>query len=59
MPTNYERYFGTPEKAASVVFEIISTLNCSGICNKCGVSVWCDSFEDLSEWPESEVSNAD
>lgn len=60
MPTNYERYFGTPEKVADIVSELLhSCEDCFipyGACLK--KDKWfCE--KSMKAWLESEADDAD
>jgi len=51
--TNYEKLFGTPEKAAKT----IAGLNCEGICEGCSLYGYGCFYQDepILEWLESEA----
>ena len=55
MTTNWEKYFGTPEKAAETVVNISYACDVHD-CRKCPLR-WenCDSPRMLAEWLESEA----
>lgn len=55
--TNWQRYFGTPEKAKDTVFKIIKAVDCGKFehCGRCPVEQFCQSDEPMLEWLESEA----
>lgn len=51
--TNYERLFGTPERAAHTVCDVLSCVIRANDCEKCeykGLCVRCGDYDALIEW---------
>lgn len=57
--TNYERYFGTPEKAADFMESVCNVIDGHEACGHCpvwGINIRCyGSREQMLEWLESEA----
>ena len=60
MPTNYEEYFGTPQKTADMIFLIkkCTDRQTRKNCWSCFLRIPCWSDTAICEWLESEVSDA-
>lgn len=55
MPSNYEKYFGSPEKAADTMRQLCDTTDCKDMsCYRCGIFRLCRATDEL-DWMERDA----
>lgn len=56
--SNYTRLFGTPERAAQTIYDVLTCVKAANDCGKCelkGLCVRCGNHDALLEWLEGDA----